>query len=104
MPDAIFTGHDHCYQHFTLKYEGQHVPVVLAGAGGFATYDDLTRVEEDLPLPAGVKLETYNDKRPGFLRLSVPTKTLTGEYFTAPKPGSERKPAKRRNQFVLNLT
>ena len=103
MPNAIFTGHDHCYQRFTLKHEGQHVPVVVVGAGGFATYDDLTRVKEDRPLPPGVKLETYNDKRPGFLRLSVTTKTLTGEYFTVPKPGSERKPAKRRDQFVLNL-
>jgi hypothetical protein len=103
IPDAIFTGHDHCYQRFTLKQEGRHVPVVVAGAGGFATYDDLTRVKEDRPLPEGVKLEAYNDKRPGFVRLSVTAETLTSEYFTVPKPGSEHKPAKQRDRFVLNL-
>jgi hypothetical protein len=103
MPDAILTGHDHCYQRFTLKQQGRHVPVLLVGAGGFATYDDLTRVREDRPLPEGVKLEAYNDRRPGFLRLTVTAERLTGEYFTVPKPGSERKPAKRRDQFVLDL-
>jgi acid phosphatase type 7 len=103
MPDAIFTGHDHCYQRFTLKQDGRHVPVVVAGAGGFATYDDLTRVKENHPLPDGVKLEAYNDKRPGFLRLAVTAETLTSEYFTVPKPGREKKPAKRRDHFVLNL-
>jgi hypothetical protein len=103
LPDAIFTGHDHCYQRFTLKQDGRHVPVLVVGAGGFATYDDLTRVKENRPLPAGVKLEAYNDTRPGFLRLAVTAKTLTGEYFTVPKPGKEHRPAKLRDQFVLDL-
>jgi hypothetical protein len=103
LPDAIFTAHDHCYQRFNLKQEGRHVPVVVAGAGGFATYDDLTRVKEDRPLPEGVKLEAYNDKRPGFLRLAVTPTDLTCEYFTVPGPGRERKRAKRRDQFTLNL-
>jgi hypothetical protein len=103
MPDTIFTAHDHCYQRFTLKQEGRHVPVLVVGAGGFATYDDLTVVKENRPLPRGVKLEASNDQRPGFLRLTVTAETLTGEYFTVPKPGKEHKAAKLRDQFVLNL-
>jgi hypothetical protein len=103
MPDAIFNAHDHCYQRFTWKKDGWHLPVVIAGAGGFATYDDLTRVKEKRPLPHGVKLEAYNDKQPGFLRITVTDKKLIGEYFTVPKVGSEEKPAKRRDKFTLNL-
>jgi hypothetical protein len=102
VPDGILTGHDHCYQRFTLKLDGRQVPVVVAGAGGFATYDDLTRVKEDGDLPDGVKLEAYNDKRPGFLRLTVSAERLTGEYFTVPRHGRERKPAKLRDEFVLD--
>jgi hypothetical protein len=102
-PDAIFTGHDHCYQRFTLKREDWHIPVVVAGAGGFATYDDLTRVRPDRYLFDHVKLKAYNDKRPGFLRMTVTPDYLSGEYFVVPKPGNEYKRAKIRDQFVLCL-
>jgi hypothetical protein len=102
MPDAIFTAHDHCYQRFTRKREGRHIPVLVVGAGGFAGYDDLTPVHSDRePLPE-VKLEAYNDEFPGFLLLSVNAKKLTGEYFTVPGPGKKDKPAKRRDKFTLN--
>jgi hypothetical protein len=103
MPDAIFTGHDHNYQRFTVKANGRHVPVVVAGAGGFAGYDDLTPVRTKLELPAGVRLEAFNDRRPGFLRLTVTRQTLVGEYFTVPKPGKEHKAARRKDRFVLDL-
>jgi hypothetical protein len=103
VPDGILTAHDHCYQRFMLKQEGHHVPVVVVGAGGFATYDDLTSVDEDGDLPDGVKLQAYDDQRPGFLRLTVTARALTGEYFRVPKPGNERKPAKRRDHFVVDL-
>jgi hypothetical protein len=103
VPDAVFSGHDHCYQRFTLKHDGRHVPVVVAGAGGFATYDDLTPVKLHRFLPENVRLKAYNDKRPGFLRLTVTAETLQGEYFTVRKPGREHKPPKRRDHFVLDL-
>jgi hypothetical protein len=73
------------------------------GTAGFATHDDLTAVKTNRPLPQGVRLEAYNDKRPGFLRLSVTGERLTGEYFTVPRPGREHKPAERRDRFVLNI-
>ncbi len=56
MLDAILTGHDHCYQRFTFKHEKQQL-----GAGGFATYDDLSRIREDHFLPDRVRLEAFND-------------------------------------------
>ncbi len=103
MPDAVFTGHDHCYQRFTRKREGWQVPFLVVGAGGFAGYDDLTRVKADMePLP-DVTLEAHNDKRPGFLRVTVTAKKLTGEYFTVPRVGEESKDAKRRDKFTVDL-
>jgi hypothetical protein len=103
MPDAVFMAHDHCYQRFTRKRQGRRIPFVLAGAGGFAGYDDLTRVKTKMePLP-DVKLEAYNDRRPGFLCLTVTEKTLAGTYFTVPRAGKEDRAAKRRDQFTLDL-
>lgn len=102
-PDAILSGHDHCYQRFTMNLQNRQIPVVVAGAGGFAGYNDLTRVKTERPIPANVTLEEFNDKRPGFLKLSVTASALTGEYFTVPKPGNEDDPAKLKDRFVLNL-
>ena len=102
-PDLVLTGHDHCYQRFTRKREGRRIPVLVVGAGGFAGYDDITRVREKTqPLP-DVKFEAYDDKHPGFLRLTVEPDRLTGEYFTVPRAGKENRSAKRRDHFTLDL-
>jgi hypothetical protein len=102
-PDLILTGHDHCYQRFTLKHDGRAIPVLVVGAGGFAGYDDLTPVNEKIELPSNVKLESYNDTRPGFLRLKISDKRLKGEYYTVPGPNKRKNPAKRRDKFLLDL-
>jgi hypothetical protein len=102
-PDAVLTAHDHCYQRFTRKHEGRRIPVLVNGAGGFAGYNDLTRVNAHMqPLP-DVKFEEYEDEHPGFLRLTVEPEKLTGEYFTVPKVGKEKDPEKLRDRFVLDL-
>jgi hypothetical protein len=103
MPDAVFTGHDHCYQRFTRKRDGGRIPVLVVGAGGFAGYDDMTKIKSSLPPPKNVRLEAYEDTRPGFLRVTITQDELTGEYFTVPKPGKENKPAKLRDEFTLDL-
>ena len=103
MPDAVFTGHDHCYQRFIRKREGWRIPFLVVGAGGFAGYDDMTKVKYSLAPPEDVRLKAYEDERPGFLRVTITHDELTGEYFTVPKPGSENKPAKLRDEFTLDL-
>jgi hypothetical protein len=35
-PDAVFSGHVHCYQRFTRRVSGREIPYVVAGAGGRA--------------------------------------------------------------------
>jgi predicted phosphodiesterase len=103
MPDVVLTGHDHCYQRFSRKRDGWRIPFLVVGAGGFAGYDDMTRVKSSLILPEDVKLKAYEDKRPGFLRVTITHDELIGAYFTVPKPGRENKPAKLRDEFTLNL-
>jgi hypothetical protein len=103
MPDAVLTGHDHCYQRFTRKRQGWRIPFLVVGAGGFAGYDDMTKVKSSLAPPEDVRLEAYDDDRPGFLSLMITDKELSGEYFTVPKPGRENKPAKQRDEFTLEL-
>jgi hypothetical protein len=102
-PDAIFTGHDHNYQRFTLERDSRQVPILVVGAGGFAGYDDLTPVKTKMELPEGVELEAHDDARPGFLLLDVSEKKLKGEYFTVPRPEKRDRSAKRRDRFELNL-
>lgn len=103
VPDLVLTGHDHCYQRFTQKRDDRRLPVLVVGAGGFAGYDNLTKVKTNLePLP-GVKLEAYEDQHPGFLRVTIEPDRLIGEYFTVPKPGKEDDPEKQRDEFILNL-
>ncbi len=102
-PDAVLTGHDHCYQRFTRKREGRRIPVLVVGAGGFAGYNDLTRVDAKTEPFPDVKLEVYEDEHPGFLRLTVSRDSLTGEYFTVPKAGQEKRPEKLRDRFTLDL-
>jgi hypothetical protein len=82
---------------------GWRIPFLVVGAGGFAGYDDMTKVKSSLAPPEDVTLEAYEDERPGFLRVTITHDELTGEYFTVPKPGNENKPAKVRHEFTLDL-
>ncbi len=103
VPDLILTGHDHCYQRFTRSRGDRRVPVLVVGAGGFAGYHDLARVNPKLEPPPDVKLKAFEDRHPGFLRVTVEADRLTGEYFTVPKPGREDRPEKLRDRFTLDL-
>jgi hypothetical protein len=105
-PDAVFSGHVHNYQRFTRSVdrlandhphaEQKQIPYLIAGAGGFAnTAQRLHKIQRDSqgnppgPLPFtttrdGVQLASYNDKAPGFLRVTVSAQRLTTEYFSVP--------------------
>jgi hypothetical protein len=97
-PDAVFSGHVHCYQRFTRQIGTRQVPYIVAGAGGYATTPrSIHKLQHGnngrLKLPFqtlrnDVKLANYNDEVPGFLRITVDSKTLTGEYFTVPFDGA----------------
>jgi Calcineurin-like phosphoesterase len=97
VPTIILSGHVHSYQRFERDLNSQKVPYVIAGAGGYAiTTKALHKIEKDQdgnPLPYNfqtvrqdLKLVSYNDQEPGFLRitLNAKKKTLTSDYFLVP--------------------
>lgn len=111
-PDAVFSGHVHNYQRFTREVDGRKIPFVVAGNGGYAdspkAVHQLQLDSNRNPIPHkrfkttsdGVFLEYYDAKNPGFLRVTVDQKTLTGEYFIV--PFDDAPPAESVDKFVLN--
>jgi hypothetical protein len=110
IPDAVFAGHVHNYQRFTRTYHHRAVPYIVAGAGG---YWNLHYVQQPSGQPptvpyavpgTDVTLEKYCDDRHGYLRLEVTAQTLTGHYFTVPRPQeSWHAPAQLLDTFTLDL-
>jgi hypothetical protein len=85
---AVLSGHSHNYQRFTRDLDGRQIPYLVVRAGGMAGYD-LSRVDAGLPPGPGVKLVSHNHRLPGFLRVTVSTDRLKGEYFAFPGLGRE---------------
>jgi hypothetical protein len=103
IPTIVLSAHVHSYQRFERMLQfptRKHVPYIIAGAGGYANdLRHLHKIEKDANgqlLPQGgqgfqtthedLKLMSYNDQNPGFLRISIDgqKKTLTSEYFVVP--------------------
>jgi hypothetical protein len=100
-PDAIVSAHAHLYQRLTYHYaDGWELPCLIVGSGGHAPIESLgTRCDGttarpkqapfDAVLPPGVALPSgeqvrvaaYNSSSFGFMRLTVATNTLVGEFF-----------------------
>jgi Calcineurin-like phosphoesterase len=104
-PDAVFSAHAHLYQRLTYRYaDGWEVPYLIAGSGGHSPVECMWALcsgggakgpasktpfsavlPKGLTLPAGdsVQVAAYDDESFGFLRLTVASGKLTGEFFTA---------------------
>ncbi len=106
VPDAILSGHVHNYQRFSRKLKDpatnkeRTIPYVITGAGGYAdearSMHHLQKTLPGKPLPIQttipeVKLENYNQKEPGFLRITVDKQKILFEYFLVPfKDGASK--------------
>jgi len=99
IPTAVLSGHVHSFQRFERALGSKKVPYIVAGAGGYANKPALLhRIEKasnGKALPPGfqtthqdLKLMTFNDQEPGFLRVTVDGKkqTVTFDYFIVPFP------------------
>ena len=118
IPTLVLSAHAHHYQRLLYTHaDGRQIPYLIAGAGGHAPVEKLSRPcpkdqeAADAPkhpqvvypcgmtLPAGdrVELAASNDMEFGFLRITVDGKkhTLTGEYFTAAIPPVRSRPFRR---------
>ncbi len=101
IPTAVLSGHVHSYQRFERTLGSRKVPYFVAGAGGYANRPGLMHHIEKTTAGKSLhkgfqtthpdlKLMHYNDKEPGFLRLTVDSKkkTLTADYFLVPFAGA----------------
>lgn len=102
LPDAVLSGHEHNYQRFTRRLGDREIPYLVAGGGGHAGYH-LAEVNRSLKPPKGVRLRYANDRRPGFLTLTVSREKLVGRYYAVPSAGRENDPAHRLDKFTLDL-
>ena len=88
--DLVLSGHVHNYQRFTRVFDGEQVPYIVAGAGGYPAQHYLLRdpdgnkieVPSNFSSRDGVNLtlENYSDNRFGYLLLHVTDKIIKGEY------------------------
>jgi len=97
IPTIVLSGHVHNYQRFERKLGEKKVPYVVAGAGGYInspkSIHKIEKGEDGNKLPDNfqtthedLKFAKYNDKEPGFLRITVDNnkRQLTSEYFLVP--------------------
>ncbi len=87
-PALVLTGHVHDYQRFTWTLDGHAITTIVQGNSG---YHNLHRLASDatpgLAVSPGVTFEYGDDKRYGFLTLTVSGGTVSGSY-TAVTPGT----------------
>jgi hypothetical protein len=108
VPDIIFGGHVHNYQRFTRIWNGQQVPACVVGNSGYHTLHPMVenngkKPSEPETISNDLTLDSYVDDRHGFLRLEVDSSTITGQYYSVPKPTEDRNgPANLEDKFVLN--
>lgn len=89
-PHLVVSGHVHNYQRFTKVYpNGQKVPFIVAGAGGYADLHRIARLDDPAfpdthPQLDNAVLENYCDHTHGFLKMTLEKTngriSLNGEY------------------------
>ncbi len=112
--DMVLAGHVHNFQRFTRKVasNGWQVPYVVAGAGGYHNLHSAAKgangakptTPVSLPLSGDtMTLEKYVDDRHGFLRLDVAANSISGKYYTVPRPQEKwSQPPQLADRFQLD--
>jgi hypothetical protein len=90
-PDLHLSGHSHLYERYTRTAGGKQIPYVVAGMGGFYDLAGLKHGAPPAPAtPASgtdavgnpLTMNVFNDTSFGFLRLTVSSVSITGEFVT----------------------
>jgi len=81
-PDIHLSGHSHLYERFTRMVNGRQIPYIVSGNAGYPGLPGLKKGIKPAPVPKApqtgkdasgntLKLETFNNKTFGFLRVTV---------------------------------
>jgi hypothetical protein len=90
-PDMHISGHAHLYERYTRTVKGRQIPYLVAGMSGFYNLAGLKHgAKPNAIKPAKGKdssgnplsLECYNDTTFGFMRVTVSSAALTGQFIT----------------------
>jgi hypothetical protein len=85
-PEIHLSGHSHLYERFTRTVKGRQIPYIVAGNGGYPGLPGLKK-GKPAPVPKApqsgkdasgnpLKLETFNNRTFGFLRVTVSASEL----------------------------
>ena len=89
-PDAVLSGHAHLYQRFTHHVDGNDIPYVVSGSGGFAATKPLGQTPK-APFTIGdYTLEIDPVIEFGYLTVTIDMTTATrlmSIFFSSPKLG-----------------
>jgi hypothetical protein len=90
-PDLYLSGHAHLYERYTRTVGGKQIPFVVAGMGGYYNLPGLKPKRPAAPkTPQSgtdasgnpLRLEVYNDKTFGFMRMTISSTQITGQFVT----------------------
>lgn len=84
-PDVVLSGHAHLYQRFTRVVNGQHIPYVVSGSGGFAATPPQTAAPKAPYTIGDTTLEVDPIVEFGYLTVTTDAKTLSIAFKTAEK-------------------
>ena len=93
QPDLHLSGHAHLYERYTRTLGGKQIPYVVAGTGGYYNLPGLKPATRRTPPPKfpasgtdasgnPLRLEMYNDRAFGYLRITVSPAAIAGEFVT----------------------
>jgi hypothetical protein len=90
-PDLHLSGHSHLFERYTRTIKGKQIPYLVAGMGGYYNLPGLKPKPPATPkFPASgtdasgnpLRIEVYNDKEFGFVRITVSETSVTGQFIT----------------------
>jgi hypothetical protein len=91
LPDLVLSGHAHLYERYTRFVGTNQIPFLVAGTGGYFNLSGFKKNSTGAPpkVPfmgkdaAGnnLRLDTFNEKSFGFLRMTVSASTVKGEFL-----------------------
>jgi hypothetical protein len=88
-PDLVITGHVHNFQRFTRTIGSKQLPYIVCGAGGYHNLHAMaTGAKPGLKVTEDTVLEAFDATQWGFLRLTVSTSAIEGEYVGVASNGT----------------
>jgi hypothetical protein len=112
-PDLILSGHVHLYQRFTATVDAgdgkREIPCIVAGNGGYTNLGHLRKINGNYPtvpleLGPSLRLDQYDTRNFGFLRLEISKTKIVGTYLSAPYSPNGETNAAVHDTFEVDLT